>query len=65
MDDRSIGKRHPGRRLRCVTRTLEELHLSFRAFNYRNTTMSVLLETSAGDITIDLYVDEAPKACEK
>jgi len=27
--------------------------------------MSVLLETSAGDITIDLYVDEAPKACEK
>ncbi|CAD0115447.1 unnamed protein product, partial [Aureobasidium uvarum] len=26
--------------------------------------MSVLLETSAGDITIDLYVDEAPKACE-
>jgi hypothetical protein len=27
--------------------------------------MSVLLETSAGDITIDLYVDEAPLACEK
>ncbi|KAK8204390.1 Peptidyl-prolyl cis-trans isomerase-like 4 [Zalaria obscura] len=26
--------------------------------------MSCLLETSAGDITIDLYVDEAPKACE-
>ncbi|KAI4851735.1 cyclophilin-like protein [Aureobasidium sp. EXF-8845] len=26
--------------------------------------MSVLLETSAGDITIDLYVDEAPKSCE-
>ncbi|KAG9807626.1 hypothetical protein KCU77_g21296, partial [Aureobasidium melanogenum] len=26
--------------------------------------MSVLLETSAGDITIDLYVDEAPKTCE-
>ncbi|KAF2155433.1 cyclophilin-like protein [Myriangium duriaei CBS 260.36] len=26
--------------------------------------MSVLLETSAGDITIDLFVDEAPKACQ-
>jgi hypothetical protein len=28
-------------------------------------TMSVLLETSLGDITIDLLVDEAPKCCEK
>jgi len=28
-------------------------------------TMSVLLETSAGDITIDLLVKEAPKCCEK
>lgn len=27
--------------------------------------MSVLLETSLGDITIDLFVEEAPKACEK
>ena len=27
--------------------------------------MSVLLETSAGDITIDLFVEEAPKCCEK
>ena len=27
--------------------------------------MSVLLETSLGDITIDLLVDEAPKCCEK
>jgi len=27
--------------------------------------MSVLLETSVGDITIDLLVKEAPKACEK
>ncbi|KAF2228317.1 cyclophilin-like domain-containing protein [Elsinoe ampelina] len=26
--------------------------------------MSVLLETSAGDITIDLFVDDAPKSCE-
>ncbi|KAK3723280.1 Peptidyl-prolyl cis-trans isomerase-like 4 [Vermiconidia calcicola] len=26
--------------------------------------MSVLLETSAGDITIDLFVDEAPRCCE-
>ncbi|KAK5171051.1 Peptidyl-prolyl cis-trans isomerase-like 4 [Saxophila tyrrhenica] len=25
--------------------------------------MSVLLETSAGDITVDLFVDEAPKCC--
>jgi cyclophilin family peptidyl-prolyl cis-trans isomerase len=25
----------------------------------------VLLETSAGDITIDLLVKEAPKCCEK
>jgi len=33
----------------------------------RNTasTMSVLLETSAGDIVIDLLVDYAPKMCEK
>jgi hypothetical protein len=28
-------------------------------------TMSVLLETSAGDITVDLFVEEAPKCCEK
>ena len=28
-------------------------------------TMSVLLETSLGDIVIDLMVDYAPKACEK
>ena len=27
--------------------------------------MSVLLETSLGDIVIDLLVDVAPKACEK
>ncbi len=27
--------------------------------------MSVLLETSAGDITIDLLVNDAPKCCEK
>jgi len=27
--------------------------------------MSVLLETSKGDIVIDLFVDEAPKCCEK
>jgi len=27
--------------------------------------MSVLLETSAGDITIDLLVKDAPKCCEK
>ena len=27
--------------------------------------MSVLLETSLGDITIDLLVDDAPKCCEK
>lgn len=27
--------------------------------------MSVLLETSLGDIVLDLLVDEAPKACEK
>ena len=28
-------------------------------------TMSVLLETSLGDIVIDLLVAEAPKCCEK
>lgn len=28
-------------------------------------TMSVLLETSLGDLVIDLLVDTAPKACEK
>lgn len=27
--------------------------------------MSVLLETSLGDIVIDLLVGESPKACEK
>lgn len=27
--------------------------------------MSVLLETSLGDITIDLLVDDAPRCCEK
>ena len=27
--------------------------------------MSVLLETSVGDLVIDLLVNEAPKACEK
>lgn len=27
--------------------------------------MSVLIETSAGDIVIDLLVDYAPKMCEK
>lgn len=27
--------------------------------------MSVLLETSSGDIVIDLLVDYAPKLCEK
>jgi cyclophilin family peptidyl-prolyl cis-trans isomerase len=27
--------------------------------------MSVLLETSLGDIVIDLLVDAAPKCCEK
>lgn len=30
-----------------------------------HTTMAVLLETSAGDIVIDLKVSEAPKLCEK
>ncbi len=25
--------------------------------------MSILIETSFGDITIDLYVNKAPKAC--
>ena len=29
------------------------------------TKMSVLLETSVGDIVIDLLVDFAPKSCEK
>jgi hypothetical protein len=29
------------------------------------TAMSVLIETTAGDIVIDLLVDYAPKLCEK
>jgi|TARA_R110002003_G_scaffold54_27_gene4887 hypothetical protein len=33
-------------------------------YNHQKT-MSVLLETSLGDITIDLLVDEAPQCCEK
>lgn len=28
-------------------------------------TMSALLETSLGDVVIDLLVEESPKACEK
>ena len=28
-------------------------------------TMSVLLETSLGDLVVDLLVDHAPRACEK
>ena len=31
----------------------------------RRQSMSVLLETSLGDITIDLLVGEAPKSCQK
>ena len=27
--------------------------------------MSVILETSLGDLVIDLLVDDAPKSCEK
>lgn len=30
-----------------------------------NATMSALLETSLGDIVIDLLVDDSPRACEK
>ena len=32
---------------------------------YRPLTMSVLIETSAGDLVVDLLVDYAPKLCEK
>ncbi len=35
------------------------------ARSYQAAGMSVLLETSAGDIVIDLLVDYAPKLCEK
>ena len=31
----------------------------------KRNTMSALLETSLGDIVIDLFVEESPKACEK
>lgn len=34
-------------------------------FSTRPISMSALLETSLGDIVIDLLVDESPKACEK
>ncbi len=41
--------------------TLPTLLTGGRAAN----SMSALLETSLGDIVIDLLVDESPKACEK
>ncbi len=39
--------------------------VSSRTLIAPNVAMSVLLETSAGDIVIDLLVDYAPKLCEK
>lgn len=50
--------------LACQLSKLSRLHL-LRQLNLRERTMSVLLETSLGDITIDLLVDDAPKCCEK
>lgn len=38
--------------------------LTAHSFSQRQNGMSVLLETSAGDIVIDLLVDYAPKLCE-
>ena len=32
---------------------------------FQTSAMSALLETSLGDIVIDLLVDDAPKACDK
>ena len=44
----------------------QELQAIFRNGRYRAVgIMSVLLETSLGDITIDLLVDDAPTCCEK
>ena len=39
--------------------------LNRQKYHARENVMSVLLETSAGDIVIDLLVDYAPKLCEK
>lgn len=40
---------------------VDALEISYHATE----NMSVLLETSVGDIVIDLLVDFAPRACEK
>jgi hypothetical protein len=38
---------------------------SFHLHSTYIATMSVILETSVGDITVDLLVDDAPNACKK
>jgi hypothetical protein len=45
--------------------TLSLLAASRKLPRFLSFEMSVLLETSAGDIVIDLLVDYAPKMCEK
>ena len=54
-------------RLCCCARRLISLFLDSPSHlhNLQVVGMSVLLETSIGDITIDLAVDDAPKCCEK
>lgn len=47
--------------LHCFGQTLPTLLNGGRTAD----SMSALLETSLGDIVIDLLVDESPKACEK
>lgn len=51
----------------CAFKRSTSTSLSYSQHLYHtiSCTMSVLLETSAGDITIDLLVKETPKCCEK
>ena len=49
----------------AVARVDEHFATNTRSRHNIAQTMSVLLETSLGDITIDLLVDDAPRCCEK
>ena len=49
----------------CHWSKLGPFVLNFQPSPVDKPSMSALLETSLGDIVIDLLVDESPKACEK
>jgi hypothetical protein len=49
----------------CHWSKLGPFVLNFQPSPVNKPSMSALLETSLGDIVIDLLVDESPKACEK